>query len=330
MNIRTLLFCTIVLTTCSAHAADELHLPREGWATWEIPAVDDAPAWCCFGDRTGTRASCDLDDAHGSFSSRDDERTDVLRIYARFHEGRLDRIRALAPACAVELKSPAQEIDPVAVDVSARWLAAIMKSQSDTPSLTRGVRTNAMAALAAHRSRIAHDALSDMARSDKWVQQRKDALFWIAHLRGIEGARVATQVMFEDADPRVREHAAFAVSQSKSPQRAEDLIRLATTDAKSRVRSQAWFWAAQVGGPQTEVAIANALRNERDYEVRQQAVFALSQLPENRSVEALIKVAEDSSLSREDRLQALFWLAQNPSDSALDYLDRLIAATGKH
>ena len=24
--------------------------PRDGWVSWEVPAVDGAPSWCCFSD----------------------------------------------------------------------------------------------------------------------------------------------------------------------------------------------------------------------------------------------------------------------------------------
>lgn len=54
--------------------------------------------------------------------------------------------------------------------------------------------------------------------------------------------------------------------------------------------------------------------------MREQAVFALSQLPEDRAAKALIAIAEDKSLSREERKKAIFWLGQMKSDSAVMYL----------
>jgi HEAT repeat protein len=51
----------------------------------------------------------------------------------------------------------------------------------------------------------------------------------------------AIQVMFDDPDADIREHAAFAVSQSTSPHAAMDFIRLATTDSAAKVRSHAWL-----------------------------------------------------------------------------------------
>jgi hypothetical protein len=29
-------------------AAAELTLPRDGWSSWQVAAVDEAPDWCCW------------------------------------------------------------------------------------------------------------------------------------------------------------------------------------------------------------------------------------------------------------------------------------------
>ena len=112
-------------------------------------------------------------------------------------------------------------------------------------------------------------------------------------LRGVAGAEVATSVMFNDKDAEVRKHAAFAITQSKSPRVAADLIRLGNTDKDGDVRAQAWFWLAHTGAPRAEDAIGAALRKDADDHVREQAIFALSQLPDERATRALIAAAED-------------------------------------
>ena len=40
------------LSTPPAQGA-EPKLPGDGWVSWEIPAMDGAPAWCCFDSRRG-------------------------------------------------------------------------------------------------------------------------------------------------------------------------------------------------------------------------------------------------------------------------------------
>ena len=32
-------------------SAAGLELPRDGWVSWEVAAVDRAPAWCCWRSR---------------------------------------------------------------------------------------------------------------------------------------------------------------------------------------------------------------------------------------------------------------------------------------
>jgi HEAT repeat protein len=130
--------------------------------------------------------------------------------------------------------------------------------------------------------------------------------------------------MFGDEDADVREHAAFAVSQSKSPDAAADLIRLANTDEDAGVRSHAWFWLAKTQSAATEGAIGSALRKETNDHVRRQAIFALSQLPEDRATRSLIALAEDRSRPSEDRKGAVFWLAQSKGGAAQAYLEKVL------
>jgi HEAT repeat protein len=145
-------------------------------------------------------------------------------------------------------------------------------------------------------------------------------------LRGQEGADITASVLFSDKNSDVREHAGFSLSQSEAPRATADLIRAGNTDPDSEVRAQAWFWLAQMGAPEAENAIFTALRKETDDDVRERAVIALSQLPDARATKALIAVAEDRSMSREQRRRAVFWLAQSESDAAQTYLEQVLTA----
>ena len=131
--------------------------------------------------------------------------------------------------------------------------------------------------------------------------------------------------MFGDPSAEVRKHAAFASTLSKSPRVTANLTRLGNTDKDGDVRAQAWFWLAHTGAANVEDPIIAASKKDPDDGVREQAIFALSQLPDDRATPALIKAAEDRSLSREQRKRALFWLAQSQSSGAQAYLDRILA-----
>jgi HEAT repeat protein len=140
-----------------------------------------------------------------------------------------------------------------------------------------------------------------------------------------ESASELERMMSRDPDPEIRQHAAFSLSQTSAPNRGDALIRQGREDEEPEVRSQAWFWLAQTGLNGSEEQIRWAIANDSDDDVRAEAVFALSQLPEERSVDALLAVLRDRSLHREIREQALFWLAQSDSDRAFAYLDELLA-----
>jgi hypothetical protein len=314
----------VALAFASQAPGAELPLPKEGWATWEVQAVEDSPAWCCWKgwDKGSTDdAICNLDGNHQGYGSRDNNRTDAIRMYARFSAGKVEQVRALAASCPVESKSPIQNLGSVATDDSARWLMGLTKTARND------VDEHSIAALAMHRGTIAFDAVNALARGDATEETRKNAIFWLAVLRGAPGADATASAMFSDQSADVRKHAAFAITQSKSARVTADLTRLGTIDKDGDVRAQAWFWLAHTGAPNVEDAIIAASKQDTDDHVREQAIFALSQLPDDRATSALIKAAEDRSLSAEQRKRALFWLAQSDSAGAQKYLDRMLTAT---
>ncbi len=319
------LACSPIALVAQA-CAGELMLPRDGWSSWQVPAVDNAPAWCCLSWDSGTDnvspMICQLDRKQGAnvgFGSHGDETTDAVRVYLRMVSGKVDRLHAFAAACPVDAATPIHRIENMIPDESALWLIDLINGER----LDEDITDNALAALAMHRGKSASDALTGMARDPRKVT-RKKSVFWLAQLRGAEGADITTSVMFNDKDPEVREHAAFALSQTESPHAATHLIRLGNTDSDDHVRAQAWFWLAQTGAAEAETAIGAALRNDADPNVREEAVFALSQLPDERGPRALIAVAEDRSLSRELRTQAVFWLGESRSDVAQAYLENVL------
>lgn len=329
-SLRAVALCLTSMVLGSQALAAELKLPADGWSSWEVAAVAEAPAWCCWTDgvnaRNGSWGTCKLDGNQGGFGSRDDETTDTVRIYARTVSGKVDRLRALSASCPVEAATPIRDLGTVAQDDSARWLIDLGK-QADQGTVKRNrIGNNVLAALAVHRGNFARDTLAGMARNDTRKETRKQAVFWLAQVRGAEGAEITSSVMFNDKDPDVREHAAFALGQSKSPRVTADLIRLGNTDKVGDVRAQAWFWLAHTGAPEAENAISAALRKDSDDDVRERAIFALSRLPDDRGTKALIAAAEDRSLSREQRKRAVFWLTQSESDAAQAYLDRVLTA----
>jgi hypothetical protein len=318
----------VALGFASQAGAAELPLPKDGWVSWEVPAVEGSPAWCCWSSwdkdkHTATSWTCDLDGTRQGYGTRDDMKTDAIRVYARFAGGKVERVRGLAVSCPVESKTPIQRLDNVATDDSARWLLGLAKGP-DTQ-----YDEDALSVLAMHRGAFAFDALSTMARGDAQEETRKHALFWLALLRGAQGADLTSNLMFNDKSEEVRKHAAFALTQTKSPRVTADLIKLGQKDESGEVRSQAWFWLAHTGAANVEDAIVTAAKQDPEDDVREQAIFALSQLPADRALAALIKAVEDRSMSRGQRERAMFWLAQSDSPGAATYLDKVLMGSAE-
>jgi hypothetical protein len=326
-TIRATVRCLALLAlTPQSHSA-ELTLPRDGWASWQVDAVEGAPAWCCWSSwdrRDAAPKACRLDYERDNFGSRDHATTDAVRVYARVAGGKVARLQVLAASCPVEAETPIQDLGNVVTDDSTRWLIALSRRGTDA-AMDDDLHESVLAGLAMHRGDLAQNELTGIARSNGPAETRKKAVFWLALLRGTAGADVAASVMFNDKDPEIRQHAAFAITQSKSPRVTEDLIRLGNTDKDGEVRGQAWFWLAHTGAPDSEQAIVAALRKDQDDQVREQAIAALAQLPDERATRALIAAAEDRSLSSEQRKRAVFWLAQSESQAAQKYLEKVLA-----
>jgi HEAT repeat protein len=324
MNTQTIRVASLCLAFVATQAfAAELTLPKDGWTSWQVEAVEGAPDWCCWSGRNdgdASRASCKLDEDSGNFGSRDKQTTDSVRVYARVAGGKIERLRVLSATCPVEARTPIHELGNVAADDSARWLTTLSKRQGTDKN--DDFQENVLAGLAMHRGDLAQNSLTEIARANDRAETRKKAIFWLALLRGTAGAEAASSAMFNDKDPQVRQHAAFAITESKLPNVAEHLIRLGNTDSDGEVRAQAWFWLAHTGAPGSEAAITAALKKDKDDQVREQAIFALSQLPNDRATRALVTVAEDRSLSHEQRKRAVFWLVQSESEDAQKYLER--------
>jgi hypothetical protein len=328
-NFGKVASCLAGLVLASQANATELTPPPDDWVSWQVEAVEGAPAVCCWSNwdkREALNATCKLDDDRGNFGTRDNATTDAVRVYARMAGGKVERLRAFAATCPVEAATPIRDLGNVVTDDSTRWLIKLTRREAN---LSQDFAHHLLAALAIHRGDLAQNELTSIARGDGETETRKNAVFWLAHLRGVAGAEVATSVMFDDKDSELRKHAAFAITQSKSPRITQDLIRLGNSDKDGDVRAQAWFWLAHTGAPGSEDAIGAALRKDGDEHVREHAIFALSQLPDERATRALIAAAEDRSLSSEQRKRAVFWLAQSESQGAQTYLEKVLAGTGR-
>ena len=111
------------LLVMNGAAFAELAVPADGWASWEVEALDGAPNWCCiqWKRKPASHVSCELDgmdNGYGTVGRRDT--VSSMRVYARLVGGKLDKVRALGPACEVSTRTPIRDLGTVSNEASAR------------------------------------------------------------------------------------------------------------------------------------------------------------------------------------------------------------------
>lgn len=313
----------IVAFLAAVASAGELgKLGADGWYTWQVAAVDDAPAWCCYAwnhDGPGS-AACRLDGSRSGYAvCRDGQTLDGnVRLYARIESGKATKLRVLSPGCPVESRTAVTDLGEIDVRESFDWLRGLAGSYSP-------VSEDALAAIAMHRGDVPLRFLVDTASRGGDEDLRENAIFWLGQVRISEASSDIERLMFADKSAAIRQHAAFSLAQSESSHRTDALIRQGRQDPDGEVRSQAWFWLAQTGAGEADQAIVQAIGDDPDRDVRKEAIFALTELPGERDVDALFVILGDRKMDRELRKQALFWLVQSESDRAFAYVDNLLA-----
>ena len=216
MNIQTIRIAALCLAALATPTdAAELTLPKDGWTSWQVEAVEGAPDWCCWSswdNREGSRTVLSTAKIKAILPPATARRSTPCECMRALAAGKVERVRVLSATCPVEAATPIHELGNVATDDSARWLIALSRRSGDAAKRDE-LGENVLAALATHRGDVAHNALVAMAREDGRAETRKKAVFWLAMMRGAAGAEVATSVMFNDKDPeraqarRLRDHA---------------------------------------------------------------------------------------------------------------------------
>ena len=119
--------------------------------------------------------------------------------------------------------------------------------------------------------------------------------------------------------------AIFAATLADSATIWPELIAMARDKNLRRdTRKQAVFWLGQAAGDKALAGLDSlALADDEDMEVREAAVFALSQLPPDQSIPALIRIARDHRDARL-RQRAMFWLAQSDDPRAVDLFAEIL------
>ena len=104
-----------------------------------------------------------------------------------------------------------------------------------------------------------------------------------------------------------------------------DLLALAkNTEVRTDTRKDAVFWLSQEAGDAATKGLSDLAGDEAENrDVRDQAVFALSQLPSDKGIPILIRLAR-SNRDPQVRRKALFWLGQSDDPRALALIEEIL------
>jgi HEAT repeat protein len=132
--------------------------------------------------------------------------------------------------------------------------------------------------------------------------------------------RYATQ----EESAELRSQAVFWLAQQDHQDAFEILKNIVRKDASSKVRKDTVFWIGQKAKTDDLIEVIETVAlKDAEREVRKQAVFALSQAPDERGVDALIKIARSKG-DQAVQKDAIFWLGQKATKKAMESLEEIV------
>jgi HEAT repeat protein len=93
------------------------------------------------------------------------------------------------------------------------------------------------------------DDLIGMAKADKDVGVREQAIFWVGQKAGKKAIAMLKDTVDNDPEVGVKKKAVFALSQLPKDEAVPELLHVAQTNASPTVRKEAIFWLGQTHDP---------------------------------------------------------------------------------
>jgi len=298
----------------------------DGWFAFRYPAVEGTTTPCCWPGGWAGRwnssmtAGCNLEGPHQSFGTASDAGIETtIMAYARVRDGAVTRLRVAGARCPMEAGGQVVTwIDGTSATETLDWLETLAR-QGDEDR----VGQPALRALALHADPTATRRLVSLAL-EAGNDRSEEAVFWLGEARGQQGFEALASLLDELPVGELRRQVNIALGMNESPAARDLLASIAAADRDPDQRAEALFWLANAYPDSALQPILDAIREDRDPNVAGQAVFALSQLPEDVAGPSLLALARDSSLPREARRQALFWLAHEGDEESLAQLVELL------
>src|SRR5690606_33149104 len=195
-----------LLAAMPGQARTPADAPREGWARYAVPMVAGADGPCCHEIRKGKvlKRGCSLDRRGATLAIEGSDgvaspANEGLVVYLHFSDGAVDRVKPFGDSCPVDADAPPVEL-AIAPDESIRLLLGLARAGGKPAD-------EAVMALAHHDGAAATRGLAALAGPGEPRKLRKDAVFWLGQLRGVEGAAAVERIARGDTDAKLREHA---------------------------------------------------------------------------------------------------------------------------
>ena len=142
------------------------------WIEYRVPMLGGSRGMCCFDSSNGGTdccRRCRLEGGDGVFLASDTtpaphrivvEPPSEMRVFARVENRTLTRVRIFSLDCDVDADGVTLvPLTGVAVDDSVAWLAALVRSTSDTSIRLNAIHMPALSALALHPGNAAANVL---------------------------------------------------------------------------------------------------------------------------------------------------------------------------
>lgn len=181
----------------------------------------------------------------------------------------------------------------------------------------------ALFVLSLHQHPQVAPMLADIAASDRHLDLRKSAAFWLGHIPGEESLNRLVQIYDDEQNPEMKEKLIFGISQHDSEKSINKLETIAREETDIDLQEKAVFWLGQKEADRALKILQKLLRSDQHRRLKEKVIFAISQHESERAVPILIETAE-SDPDRDLREKAIFWLGQKAGKKTLEVLGGIV------
>lgn len=234
--------------------------------------------------------------------------TDALLEVARTHQERAVRQEA---------------VEALGERGDERALDGLVRIARDDPE--RSVRAEAVETIGEHDSPRRIEVLETIIREDPDPTVREEAIETLSEVAPPERTlEVLREQLSGMTDRRLAEEAVEQIGELGGPQALRALEEVALTHPDERVREEAVETYVEAGrGPEVAAFLVEIAETDESPRVREEALDALTEMPGDAGIEALIALARSGS-TREIRISAIEALADSDDPRAAEALDALL------